>query len=446
MNVKSIGFRLASWYLAVLFLGMLLFGVGTWIALRQALFNHLDETQQARTEAVGQFLEQETRGQTLEAIREETREYASGLPIDQGIRVTTDSGQVLYERGFSPDEKFHRTETTVRAKGRLLHVELAAPIASLYETLDLLRNILIGAIPVTLIIAGFGGWWLSRRALRPVDEMTSAAETLSIDDISARLAVPKTGDELQRLGEAWNRMLDRISESVERMTRFTMDAAHELRTPAAIMQSSAELALRRPRSAEEYRDVIRNLAEESQHLSGLVEDLLQLARSDAGVRQPPEEIPVSDILSGAVQMIEPLAAAKHQSLVLEDTDAEARVLGDVTSLRRMVLILLDNAIKFSPDGGGITVRTSCTDDTVQFEVQDDGPGIPAEDLPHIFERFYRSSKTRNGPGAGLGLAIAKAIAEEHGGEISIDSSRREGTTVRVTMPLASVPDLQLSNV
>ncbi len=442
MNVKSIGFRLAAWYLAVLFAGMLLFGVGTWFALREALWSHLDETLQARTQAVGQFLEQETRGETLDALREETREFASGLPLDQGIRVTTESGDVLFERGLSQKESLHETQTDVHVKGRLLHVEMATPANSLYETLDLLRNILLGSIPVMLLVAGFGGWWLSRRALQPVDEMTSAAETLSIDDISARLAVPKTGDELQRLGEAWNRMLDRIADSVDRMTRFTMDAAHELRTPAAIMQSSAELALRRPRTAEEYRDVIRNLAEESQHLSGLVEDLLQLARSDAGVHRSPEEVPVSDIVSGAVQMIEPLAAAKHQSLSLREGNPEARILGDATSLRRLVLILLDNAIKFSPDGGGIDVRTSSTDDTAQFEVHDDGPGIPAEDLPHIFERFYRSSTARNGPGAGLGLAIAKAIVEEHGGEISIDSAARGGTTVRVTLPLSSVPEPQ----
>jgi heavy metal sensor kinase len=310
---------------------------------------------------------------------------------------------------------------------------MAAPVDQISETLGTLRNVLIGLIPLMLIGAGFGGWWLSRRALKPVDEMTAAAEAVSVADLAARLHVPQTNDELQRLGEAWNRMLERISASVQQMKRFTADAAHELRTPTAIIRSGAELALHRERTPGEYQSLLRAIVNESASLSELIDDLMWLARHDAGtLPKCRERVNLGDIAADAANAILPVAAGRGISVSVAPGQSEAVVWGDATSLRRLVLILLDNAIKFSPDRGNVLLRITL-DDRVQLEVSDSGPGIAPELLPHVFNRFYRSDPARSTHGAGLGLSIAKAIVEDHGGSISIASENEGGTVVRVVL-------------
>jgi heavy metal sensor kinase len=312
---------------------------------------------------------------------------------------------------------------------------MAAPVDQISETLGILRNVLIGLTPLMLIGAGFGGWWLSRRALKPVDEITAAAEAVSVTDLAARLRVAQTNDELQRLGEAWNRMLERISASVQQMKRFTADAAHELRTPTAIIRSGAELALHRERTPGEYQSVLRTIVKESASLSELIEDLMWLARHDAGtLPKRREPVNLREVAADAADAILPVAASRGVSVsVSHGGQSEAVVLGDAASLRRMVLILLDNAIKFSTDRGNVLLRIAL-DDRVQLEVSDSGPGIAPELLPHVFDRFYRSDPARSTPGAGLGLSIAKAIVEDHGGSISISTESEAGTVMRVSIP------------
>jgi signal transduction histidine kinase len=240
---------------------------------------------------------------------------------------------------------------------------MAAPVDQISETLGILRNVLIGLIPLTLIGAGLGGWWLSHRALKPVDEMTAAAEAVSVTDLAARLRVAQTNDELQRLGEAWNRMLERISASVQQMRRFTADAAHELRTPTAIIRSGAELALHRERTPGEYQSLLRTIVKESANLSELIEDLMWLARHDAGMApKRRERVNLADVAANAAEAIRPVAARKAISVSVDHpAEAEAVVWGDAVSLRRLVLILLDNAIKFSPDGGNVQLRIASDD-------------------------------------------------------------------------------------
>jgi signal transduction histidine kinase len=433
MTARSIGFRLTAWYLGVLLSAMALFGGGIWFALRSALLSHLNEALTARIHALGYFLEKESHGWDLAAVREEAREYASGLPADHGMRVFS-AGRELFSREPSGAQEVRWVSANIQARGHHLRVEMAAPADQVSETLGILRSVLIGLIPLMLIGAGFGGWWLSRRALKPVDEMTAAAEAVSVTDLAARLSFPQTNDELQRLGHAWNRMLERISTSVHQMRRFTADAAHELRTPAAIIRSGAELALHRERTPGEYQSLLRTIVKESASLSELIEDLMWLARHDAETL-PKRREPVNfgEIAAGAADAIRPVAASKEISLsVAHPGQSETVVLGDAASLRRLVLILLDNAIKFSPDGGSVELAISL-DDQVQFEVRNSGPGVAPEHLPHVFDRFYRSDPARTTPGAGLGLSIAKAIVEDHGGSIGIASEGEAGTVVRVVL-------------
>ena len=436
MNFRSIGFRLTAWYLGVLLAAMTVFSGGTWFALRAALLSHVDEELTERINALGYFLEKESLGWDLAAIREEAREYTSGLPADHGIRVFSTGEEILFRREPSAGQQVRWIGADVQVKGHTLRVEMASPVDQIAETLELLRSVLLGSIPLMLIGAGFGGWWLSRRALRPVDEMTASAEAVSVGDLSARLTVPRTNDELQRLGEAWNRMLDRISGSVQQMRRFTADAAHELRTPTAIIRSGAELALHRERASEDYQSVLRTIEKEAACLSELIEDLMWLARHDAGTlpirREPVNLIEVAAEAAVAIQSV----AAKRAVTVRVAQRAErgAMVRGDEASLRRLVLILLDNAIKFSSGSTDVEVGVSAPDGRVRLEVRDRGRGVSAEHLPHVFDRFYRCDPARTTEGAGLGLSIARAIVEDHGGTIAMTSGASEGTVVTVDIP------------
>lgn len=436
MNSGSIGFRLTTWYLGVLFTAMALFGGGIWFALRSALLSHVDQALTERVHALGHFLEAESHGWDLAAIREEAREYASGLPTDHGMRVYSAGQEALFRREPPVGKRVRWASADVHVKGHHLRVEMATPVDQVGETLNVLRSVLLGLIPLMLIGAGLGGWWLSRRALRPVDDMTAAAEAVSVQGLSARLTVPATGDELQRLGEAWNRMLERISASVSQMTRFTADAAHELRTPAAIIRSGAELALHRDRSPSEYQSVLRTIGKEAGNLSDLIEDLMWLARHDAGsLPKQSEAVNLTEVVAEAAMAMNPVAASKGVRLsIARGVESEPALSGDPASLRRLVLILLDNAIKFSSDRANVELRVSFADGRVRLEVRDSGPGVAAEHLPLVFDRFYRSDPARTTPGSGLGLSIARAIVEDHGGTIGIASVAQQGTIVTVDLP------------
>jgi heavy metal sensor kinase len=445
MNFASIRVRLAGWYLAVLVSAVLLLGVGVWIALRYELYRALDDSLSEGTAGLAQFLERESDGDDLPSILQEAHEYTSGLPAGHRLRLFGPDHSVLLSFPDTPTavSMFQKTEDVV-VRGHPLRIELSAPTQQIDATLSSLRNILLGCIPIVLLAAALGGWWLSRTALQPVDRMTGTAESISLNDLSARLIVPRTGDELERFGEAWNRMLDRLSISVEKMRRFTADAAHELRTPIAIIRSTAELALRRERDPDAYRTALANIGEEARSLSDLVADLLWLARNDAGfLKYNFEDIPIGEFIIGACRSLQSLALAQDVSLKADiKVAAECSIHADRSALRRVVLILADNAIKFARPGGTVDVRVLRRAGDCLVEVWDDGVGISAEDLPFIFDRFYTSDRARNNSGSGLGLSIAKAIVEPHHGHIEVESATGAGSCFRVVLPL-NVPNESL---
>jgi signal transduction histidine kinase len=247
------------------------------------------------------------------------------------------------------------------------------------------------------------------------------------------LAVPRTGDELERFGEAWNGMLDRLSGSVEKMRRFTADAAHELRTPIAIIRSTAELAVRRERDSLSYRSALATIGEEARNLSDLVADLLWLARNDAGsVQYNLENVNLPEVLTDVCRSIQPLASARDIALTTDiQINPDHFIVADRSAIRRVVLILLDNAIKFTRASGTVGVFASDRDGSCVIEIRDNGVGIAAEDLPFIFDRFYTSDRARSGSGVGLGLSIARAVAEAHGGRIEVESQAGSGSTFRL---------------
>jgi len=250
--------------------------------------------------------------------------------------------------------------------------------------------------------------------------------------------VPATGDELQRLSETWNDMLARLESAVKRLSQFTADASHELRTPVALIRTTAELTLRRERSPDTYREALRQVVLESERTSRLVEDLLLLARADAGLPALSlERLELTPLVRDVCQQGRVLAEARQLQISTETPEDPVYVEANDPALRRLLLLLLDNAVKYTPAGGRITVSVGSDPAGATVAVRDTGIGIADSALPHVFERFYRADESRNrdAGGTGLGLSIAKWIAERHHASLEAESVVGEGSTFRVRFPM-----------
>ena len=318
-------------------------------------------------------------------------------------------------------------------------LSVGASTESIHHTLELLRLLLLALIPAVIGIACLGGAWLSRRALRPVDEITSAARTIGIENLSQRLPVPETGDEFQRLTEVWNSMLQRLEAAVKTLSQFAADASHELRTPLAVIRTSAELALRRARSPESYRESLGEIEAEAQRMTQLVEDLLFLARNSANAEgMPMQTVDPREIVRSVADELRDLAGVRNIAVELNLGEGGAAISGNAPALRRLVLALLDNALKYSRPAGRVEVSLLATPEVVTIAVRDFGIGIAAADLPHIFQRFYRADQARSEGGYGLGLSLAATIAQLHGASIDARSVEGEGSSFTVSFPSRQV--------
>jgi heavy metal sensor kinase len=319
------------------------------------------------------------------------------------------------------------------------------------ELLAHLRVALGWLIPITIILASAGGYFLARKNLAPVADMTARADRISESTLHDRLAVQNPADELGRLATTLNRLLDRLDLAFERQRRFIADASHELRTPLAILQGESEVALSNPsRTPEEYRGSLTALQHEARRLARIVEDMFTLSRADAG-QYPvnPRPLYLDELVADCAHSVRTLAAAKSITLSVEP-NGELPFSGDESLLSRMFLNLLDNAIKYTPNGGKVAVGVRATPAGAQITVTDNGPGISQEFQSRIFERFFRADQARThanssaGPGggsaggAGLGLSIAKWIAEAHRGTLTLTRSDASGTVFAVNLPAETV--------
>jgi signal transduction histidine kinase len=261
------------------------------------------------------------------------------------------------------------------------------------------------------------------------------ARSISVQNLAQRVAVPRTGDELQRMSETWNEVLERLEIAVKRIRQFTADASHELRTPLALIRATAELALRRDREPEEYRDSLRAIEIEAQHMTALTESLLTVARADAnGIDMPLAATDLNEVVNDVVHQNEGLATEKGIRFEAETGPQAVLAAANASGIRRLLLILVDNALKHTPAGGTVTVSAAARDGGAVLTVDDTGEGIAADALPHIFERFYRGDRARgSGSGFGLGLSIAQAIAQAHGSEITVQSAPGAGARFSLTL-------------
>jgi heavy metal sensor kinase len=324
----------------------------------------------------------------------------------------------------------------------------AVPTEPFDQALDNFRLTEKEFLPLLALIASLLGYWLSGRALSPVSRITHSAARIGVQNLSQRLEVPRAQDELRQLTETLNAMLERIESSVKRLTQFTADASHDLRTPVALIRTNAEIALRRPRTDAEYRESLSRILATSEQTTELIEKLLTLARADAGaaaLRFLPMDVAPNLREIAAEGRV--LAAGKNISFSDELLAERAAVLADPHALERLLMTLLDNAVKYTPEHGSIRMRSCSENESLTIEIQDTGIGIPEKDLPNIFERFYRADQARTGRacGAGLGLSIAKWITEAHRGSIQASSVVGEGSLFRVTLPLTDDPRVRLTS-
>jgi signal transduction histidine kinase len=325
-------------------------------------------------------------------------------------------------------------------QGRRYVVELVQPVTVGERSLARFGRMLMLGIPVALLLATLGGYWLSARALAPVNQITSDARRINAANLSDRLAVPRAHDELRELTETLNGMLGRIDDSVSQMRQFTADASHELRAPLALIRTAAEFSLLRDRPREELVDALQKIVRESRHTTSLVDSLLLLARADSrdeGV-SPSLPLNLSALCQDAANQAGELASGKGISISTNLGPAVVMVNGDEPALGRLLLILIDNAIKYTPAGGAVDLRLTTDSERAVIRIVDNGIGIAPGDLPHVFDRFWRADKvrTRAEGGSGLGLAIAKWIVERHRGEISASSQPGQGSMFTVELPLA----------
>jgi heavy metal sensor kinase len=311
-----------------------------------------------------------------------------------------------------------------------------------HEILEEIRIAFAWLIPLAVLLASVGGYFLARRSLAPVAAMGAQAERIGAINLHNRLAVRNPNDELGRLAETFNDLLDRLEQSFERQRRFISDASHELRTPVSILRGEAEVALSQAsRSPEEYRESLAVLHEEAQRLARIVEDLFTLTRADAGeYRLAHADFYLDELVADGVRAARALAQAKNITLsVVAATEMPVRA--DEDLVRRMILNLLDNAIKYTPAGGNISIVSGSVPGGYEVSVIDSGPGIPPEMQSRIFERFFRVDRARSRSGvdggAGLGLSIARWIAEAHLGRIELVRSDAAGSAFKVYIPASS---------
>jgi two-component system, OmpR family, sensor kinase len=331
----------------------------------------------------------------------------------------------------------------ITVSGRTYTLAALQSLRSQHEMMKDIRDTFVWAIPVALLLASVGGYFLARKSLAPIAAMAAQARTMGAANLNNRLAIANERDELGQLAQTFNQLLQRLEASFEQQRRFMADASHELRTPVAILRGEAEVTLSKPeRSPEEYRQTLSTLRDESQRLAHIIEDLFTLARADAG--QYPltlREAYLDEIASAALVRARSLAMAKNITLV-PAIESDLPIRTDEALLGRMLLNLLDNAIKYSPPGSTVTLTCRRDGNNYALSVCDNGPGIPAELQPRIFERFFRADKARSRGegetgGAGLGLSIARWIAEAHQGQLTLTTSDSSGSTFTAIFPVGS---------
>ncbi|MEK6303525.1 MAG: ATP-binding protein [Acidobacteriota bacterium] len=460
--LNSVRARLTLWYVLVFGLLLLGFSIPTYVLLSRSLYDRVDQSLSNAAQATAsEFLSEikEFNGdaglgaaETLNELRlpnvytaicADDRILASNLPEAQepSLRQVTASERSNDQTSFRTMEGFgeegaRMVVLPLEAGGKRYFVAVAEPLLGLVEQVALIRRIFYVGFPATLLVAAIGGFLLARKSLAPVLEMSEQAQRIGATNLQERLTVSNPRDELGRLAGVFNELLSRLDRSFGNMREFMADASHELRTPLSIIRGEADVALSQQRDPAEYNETLTIIQDEARRLTLIVDDMLSLARADAGQRPlNVQDFYLNDLVEEACRAMQVLALRKGVALTPMLTE-DVSFRGDEDLLRRLMINLLDNALKFTPSGGSVSAQLVCEPSMVKIIVLDTGAGIPAEAVPHVFERFYRIDKSRSRAdgGSGLGLAIARWVAEAHKGSIDLVSSPGHGSKFTVSLP------------
>ena len=467
MNMGSIRFRLTVWHTCLLTVAFIVLGTLLFIHLKTYLQNTLLETQAHRAQQIAETLLSPVNRTGEKYVVQEIETLYAPEHADRFIRITRKDGSVLYLSGPPNDQSFdpgdvppaapspqHEfTRKQIMADGRALLiascrattgnaesylVEVGTPATPIETMLSHLLLLLGLSLPVVILVAVGGGYLLVRRALNPVEEIARKAEIITQHNLGERLPVARTGDELERLSVSLNHMIMRLESALQNSKRFVADASHELRTPLTILRGELENLAQDSHLAFSLRERLGSLLEEVERLSKIVERLFALSRLDAGEAQA--EYNRFDLAELSTTTAEQMALMAEDKKIIVTCDAgqPVPVKGDRARLKQVVVNLLDNAIKYTPDGGTVHLKVAAANSHAIIEVSDTGIGIPLESLPHVFERFFRvdQARSRRPEGAGLGLAIVRSICHAHGGEVTAESVVGKGSRFCVSLPLA----------
>lgn len=444
IRLSSVRLRLTIWYTLVLAFIVLVFSFSVYLFVKGRLFQQLNQQLDKDfsviagdvSEELSDAHELESEGslKLFQLIQGKNVYYQTGPYQKAGLPAILSMPVIKYQTVRSESGKRFHLMTGPTKNGFILTV--AQDEEAIWNILHTLFMILALALPSALALAALGGYVMASRLLKPVASMANKAEKISSENLSERLPVENPEDEFGKLASVFNHTLTRLQNAFERLQRFTADASHELRTPLTAIQSVGEVALQEDLDAIAYRDCIASMLEETARLTRLVESLLLLTRADSGrLLMDRKEHNVTRLVEKAVEDMRVMAEEKNQRLMTSlRTQVQANV--DEDNLRRALVNILDNAIKYTPRGGSISVALKEIEGKLIIEVTDTGPGIAAEHWEKIFDRFYRVEKDRSREigGAGLGLAIAKCAVEASGGHLELDSQENQGSTFRILLP------------
>lgn len=461
MRDLSVRAKLTLWYLLVTFAGLLLFGVLSYGALRFALFQGKKSHLRGREQRLIQFLENNKAEHTPLPLSEQLHNYAIVTHEGNLFEIRNPNGSLLFPLMVNtsdrilPDSRnctqtvffFQQLEHlpamvmchSILLNGQPVRLYLGGLLDEEFYMLRIYRNALLLLMPGLLSLAAISGYLLSRHALKSVDRMTKAAVNIGIGNLSARLPVPSAKDEIQHLAVAWNQLLGRLETAVSRLSKFSADVSHDLRTSITVILATAQLSLHRRHSEEEYREDLNRVVTECRTASTLLDALLALARSDTFSHEVAfQRINICELVVNGCRRVEDLAESSGIMLDWHLPEEAAYIEGDELLLQRLLGILLDNAIKYTPEHGEIRAAVSRTENEVVVTVCDTGIGMSEDVRQRVFERYYQADlrERKTQAGNGLGLAIARWIADAHQAELTVQSIPLNGSVFQVKFAVA----------
>jgi two-component system heavy metal sensor histidine kinase CusS len=461
MRDLSVRAKLTLWYLLVTFAGLLLFGVLSYGALRFALFQGKKSHLRGREQRLIQFLEDNKAEHTPLPLSEQLHNYAIVTHEGNLFEIRNPNGSLLFPLTVNsadrilPDSKdcsqtvffFQQLEHlpamvmchSILLNGQPVRLYLGGLLDEEFYMLRIYRSALLLLMPGLLSLAAISGYLLSRHALKSVDRMTKAAVNIGIGNLSARLPVPSAKDEIQHLAVAWNQLLGRLETAVSRLSKFSADVSHDLRTSITVILATAQLSLHRRHSEEEYREDLNRVVTECRTASTLLDALLALARSDTFSHEVAfQRINICELVINGCRRVEDLAESSGIILDWHLPEEAVYIEGDELLLQRLLGILLDNAIKYTPEHGEIRAAVSRTENEVVVTVCDTGIGMSEDVRQRVFERYYQADlrERKTQAGNGLGLAIARWIADAHQAELTVESIPLNGSVFQVKFPVA----------